>query len=69
MNVTNDWTQFEDVAAKYPAKLKEMENLFWHEAEKYQVLPLNATVATRLIVPRPSPTGVTAARFRSRTLG
>lgn len=58
-DLTKDWTQFDNVAAKNPAKLKEMENLFWAEANKYQVLPLDATVATRLITPRPS---ITAGR-------
>ena len=53
-DLTKDWTQFENVAAKYPAKLKELENLFWVEANKYQVLPLDATVATRFAQPRPS---------------
>ena len=55
----NDWTQSDDVAAKYPDKLKELENLFWQEAKKYQVLPLDASVATRLVAPRPS---ITAGR-------
>jgi arylsulfatase len=54
-----DWTQSDDLAAKNPAKLAEMRKLFWKEAEKYQVLPLDATVATRLITPRPS---ITAGR-------
>jgi arylsulfatase len=36
-----------------------METLFWAEAKKYQVLPLDATVATRLVTPRPS---ITAGR-------
>jgi arylsulfatase len=58
-DLTKDWTQFENVAAKNPAKLKEMQELFWTEAAKYQVLPLDATVATRLVVPRPS---ITAGR-------
>jgi arylsulfatase len=58
-DLTKDWTQFDNVAAKNPAKLKEMENRFWAEAKKYQVLPLDATVATRLITPRPS---ITAGR-------
>jgi arylsulfatase len=31
-----------------------MDKLFWAEAAKYQVLPLDATVATRLVAPRPS---------------
>ncbi len=58
-DLRNDWTQYEDVAAKNPAKLKELQDLFWTEAKKYQVLPLDATVATRLITPRPS---ITAGR-------
>ena len=53
-DVRKDWTQFENVAAQYPEKLKEMDSLFWQEAAKYQVLPLDATVATRFIAPRPS---------------
>jgi arylsulfatase len=58
-DLKNDWTQSEDVAAKHPEKLKEMQALFWQEAEKYQVLPLDASLATRLITPRPS---ITAGR-------
>ena len=49
-----DWTQYEDVAAKYPEKLEEMKALFWKEAEKYQVLPLDNSVVGRLVTPRPS---------------
>ena len=53
-DVTHDWTQFNNVADKYPDKLKEMENLFWEEAQKYQVLPLDTSVATRAVAARPS---------------
>jgi arylsulfatase len=53
-DVRKDWTQYENVAAKYPEKLKELEKLFWVEANKYQVLPLDATVTTRVVAPRPS---------------
>jgi arylsulfatase len=53
-DLRDDWTQFEDVAAKNPDKLKEMLDLFWKEAEKYQVLPLDGSVVARLIAPRPS---------------
>jgi arylsulfatase A-like enzyme len=53
-DVSKDWTQFENVAEKYPEKLKELEKLFWAEAEKYEVLPLDASVATRIVTPRPS---------------
>ena len=53
-DLTKDWTQYDNVAAKYPEKLKELENLFWVEANKYQVLPLDSSVATRLVQPRPN---------------
>jgi len=53
-DLRKDWTQNDNVAAKYPNKVKEMDKLFWAEATKYQVLPLDATVATRIVAPRPS---------------
>ncbi len=53
-DLRNDWTQYEDVAAKNPAKLKELQDLFWKEAEKYQVLPLDSSVVARIVAPRPS---------------
>lgn len=53
-DLKNDWTQYEDVSNKYPAKLEEMQDLFWKEAQKYHVLPLDASVAGRLVTPRPS---------------
>ena len=53
-DLRNDWTQHDDVAAKYPDKLKELQTLFWKEADKYQVKPLDATITARLIAPRPS---------------
>ncbi len=53
-DLRKDWTQYEDVAAKNPQKLKEMEDLFWSEAKKYQVLPLDASKFTRLVAPRPN---------------
>ncbi len=30
-NLNEDWSQSEDVAAKYPEKLKELQDLFWKE--------------------------------------
>jgi arylsulfatase len=53
-DVTHDWTQFSNVADKYPDKVKEMDKLFWEEAQKYQVLPLDASTITRFVAPRPS---------------
>jgi arylsulfatase A-like enzyme len=53
-DVTHDWTQFNNLAGKYPEKVKELDKLFWEEAAKYQVMPLDATVAQRIVAPRPS---------------
>ena len=53
-DVSKDWTQFDNVIDKYPDKLKQLQTLFWEEAEKYQVLPLDNSVVTRLIIPKPS---------------
>jgi hypothetical protein len=53
-DLSKDWTQSDNVAAKYPDKVKELGKLFWAEAAKYQVLPLDASVATRLVQPRPN---------------
>lgn len=53
-NLNKDWTQNNDLAASNPEKLNEMQNLLWKELEKYQALPLDASVATRLATPRPN---------------
>ena len=53
-DVSHDWTQYTDVAAANPAKVQEMKDLMFGEFAKYQVLPLDASVATRLVAPRPS---------------
>jgi arylsulfatase len=53
-DLSKDWTQHDDVAAQNPAKLKELQDVFWREAEKYQVLPLDGSVATRVAMPKPS---------------
>ncbi|AFM25183.1 arylsulfatase [Desulfomonile tiedjei] len=53
-DVRNDWTQFTDVADANPGKMREMRDLMFAEFAKYQVLPLDASVATRMVTPRPS---------------
>jgi arylsulfatase len=53
-DLTKDWTQSNDLAAQNPKKVKELSDLFWKEAAKYEVLPLDASVATRLVQPRPN---------------
>jgi arylsulfatase A-like enzyme/LysM repeat protein len=53
-NLTENFNQSEDIAAQHPEKVKEMRAMFLEEAKKYQVLPLNASVASRVAAPRPS---------------
>ena len=47
-NVNEDFSQSNDVAAKFPEKVKELEALFWQQAEKYNVLPLDWRAVERL---------------------
>jgi arylsulfatase len=58
-DLSHDWTQNDDVAALHPEKLAELKRLFLREARRYQALPLDASVATRLVQPRPN---ITAGR-------
>lgn len=55
-DIRNDWTQYDNVAYRYPEKLRELTELMWAEFAKYQVLPLDASVVTRLVAPRPNAT-------------
>jgi arylsulfatase len=56
-DVRHDWTQYTDVGAANPDKVKDMTDLMFGEFAKYQVLPLDASVATRLVAPRPNLSG------------
>jgi arylsulfatase len=58
-NLNTDFNQTTNVAAKHPEKAKELKQLFIAEAKKYQVFPLDASVAARIIAPRPN---ITAGR-------
>ena len=40
-NLDADFSEANDLAAKQPEKLKELQDLFWVEAAKYNVLPLD----------------------------
>ena len=55
-NIAEDFSQANDLAAKNPDKLKDMQALFLTEAAKHQVLPLDNSVLPRLLTPRPSGT-------------
>jgi arylsulfatase len=58
-DLRNDWTQCDNLADKYPKKLKEMQKIFQQEAKKYPVFPLDNSLVTRALTPRPS---ITAGR-------
>jgi arylsulfatase len=53
-NLNEDFSQYNDLASQFPEKVKELKKLFLDEAKKYQVLPLDNSVITRVITPRPS---------------
>jgi arylsulfatase A-like enzyme len=53
-NITDDYSQNNDLAAKNPDKLKELQALFMDEARKYEVLPLDNSWLERTVAPRPS---------------
>ncbi len=53
-DLSKDWTQSNDLAAQYPEKVKELEALFYKEAERNQVLPMDTTTFTRSLLPRPN---------------
>jgi arylsulfatase len=53
-NVTNDWTQYTDLSAQYPDRVKELHDLMFAEFNKYQVFPLDASTMTRSLTPKPS---------------
>jgi arylsulfatase len=55
-NIKEDFSQSNDLAAKMPDKLKEMQDLFYAEAKKHDVLPLDNSTLERFLTPRPSPT-------------
>ena len=53
-DVRHDWSQYEDVAAQHPEKVRELTDLMFGQFAKFNVLPLDASVATRLVAPRPN---------------
>ncbi|ULK94953.1 arylsulfatase [Bradyrhizobium sp. I71] len=69
-NVQEDPTQFDDLAAKMPDKLKQMQDLFYSEAKKYNVLPLDNSTLARWNAPRPNLTaGRTVFSYRGELSG
>jgi len=55
-NITEDYSEYNDLAAKNPDKLRDLQALFLSEAAKYNVLPIDNSILPRIITPRPSAT-------------
>jgi arylsulfatase len=58
-NLDQDFSQSQNVAEQYPDRVQELKKLFIEEAKKYQVFPMDASVAARIVAPRPN---ITAGR-------
>ena len=58
-DLDTDFSQSHNIAAENPDKVKEMKKLFIEEAKKYEVFPMDASVAARIVAPRPN---ITAGR-------
>ncbi len=58
-DLNTDFSQSQNVADKHPDKVAALKNIFIQEARKYQVFPMDASVAARIVAPRPN---ITAGR-------
>jgi arylsulfatase A-like enzyme len=56
-NVDEDPTESNDLATKMPKKLKQMQEIFYAEAEKHDVMPLDNSTLSRWNSPKPNLTG------------
>jgi arylsulfatase A-like enzyme len=69
-NLNEDYSEYNDLAAKNPDKLRELQEIFLIEATKYDVFPLDNSILPRLITPRPSSTaGRTVFTYTSEMTG
>jgi arylsulfatase A-like enzyme len=61
-DIATDPTEARNVAAEHPDRLRELIALWWQEAEKYKVLPLDGSLQARLATERPQ-TSKARSRF------
>ena len=47
-NINEDFSQANNLAASNPQKLRELQDLWWAEAARYNVLPLDSSMAERI---------------------
>jgi arylsulfatase len=53
-DLKKDWTQADDLAAQMPDKLRDMQQVFTMQAEKYHVFPLDDRTLPRFVGPKPT---------------
>ena len=58
-NLEQDFSQTNDLAAKNPERVQAMKAQFIAEAKRHEVFPMDASVAGRIVAPRPN---ITAGR-------
>ncbi|MBL0142354.1 MAG: sulfatase-like hydrolase/transferase [Betaproteobacteria bacterium] len=58
-DLNTDFSQTNDLAAKDPQRVKAMKQKFIAEAKQHHVFPMDASVAARIVAPRPN---ITAGR-------
>ncbi len=58
-HVATDFSECHDLAEAEPEKLRELQDLWWREAERYHVLPLDNRAG--VAIAEPPPTGLRAA--------
>ena len=56
-HVAEDFSECRDLAQEYPEKLRELLEIWWAEAGRYQVLPLDDRGTQRFLTPRQKPYG------------
>src|SRR6476660_7382114 len=55
-NIADDYSESNDLAAKMPDKLRQLQEIFLVEASKYNVFPLDNSILQRIVTARPSAT-------------
>ncbi|MEJ2051044.1 MAG: sulfatase-like hydrolase/transferase, partial [Calditrichota bacterium] len=65
-HIDKDPTQSINVADKYPQKVKELEKIFWKEAEKYNVYPVGGSMG-RILQPESNPAAVAKTHWELTT--
>jgi arylsulfatase A-like enzyme len=54
-DLSRDFAEAHDIAAEHPERVAELERLWWHEAGRNQVLPLDDSLVTRAVAMEPRP--------------